>query len=368
MKKIVAAILALAMVLSLAACGSSNNGSSANNNNSNSNSNAASTDNGASNVSEDKAVTLQYSMPLPVTHQFVGYDEQWIDLVSELTGGSLTINPHWAGALVPMTSSYAETIAGVTDIVHAVPGNELQQFVVDNAMQYMYYPVSDTEQLLNVIKELYDAVPEWQAEYEGTKVLTYGTSGMMYILSKNPIRSLSDLKGKTVRAQCDIGYKLVEENGGSAVKMPLSELYDALSKGVVDAVMIPIDTLETMQLDGIVHYATLVKVAEPWYVHKFISEKSWNKLSENQQNALLEASEERMQIELAGVQDLTQSALDYAAEKGVEIIEFSDADYDTIFAQCESIAKAEVEKLNAAGYDGDAIFEKARQVVEKYAG
>lgn len=355
MKKTLAAILAIAMMFALVACGGGKTDT------------PATSDKPGTTV-EEKNVTLQYSMPLPVTHQFVGYDEIWIDKVSELTGGSLTINPHWAGALVPMTSSYAETMAGVTDIVHAVPGNELQQFVVDNAMQYMYYPVSDTEKLLDVIKDLYAAVPEWQAEYKGTKVLTYGTSGVMYILSKDPIRSLSDLKGKTVRAQCDIGYKLVEENGGSAVKMPLGELYDSLSKGTIDAVMIPIDTLETMQLAGIVKYATLVKVAEPWYVHKFISEKSWNKLSANQQDALVKASEERMQIELDGVERLSKSALEYAKNNGVEIIEFSDADYNTLFAQCETIAKREVEKLNAAGIDGDAIFKKARDVVEKYAG
>lgn len=350
MKKYLAGILAL-LLLSLVACGSKTEEPTA--------------DDGAT-VVEETAVTLQYSMPLPVTHQFVGYDEQWIARISELTNGSLTINPHWAGALVPMTSSYSETLAGVTDIVHAVPGNELQQFVVDNAMQFMYYPVSDTAVLLDVIKELYATVPEWQAEYEGTHVLTYGTSGMMYILSKEPVRTLADLKGKTVRAQCDVGYKLVEANGGNAVKMPLGEVYDALSKGVVDAIMIPIDCLETMQLDSIVKYATLVKVAEPWYVHKFISNTAWDKLSANQQDALVQASEERMATELAGVEKLTASALKYAEEKDVEIIEFSDADYSTIYSQCEAIAKAAVEGLNSQGYDGDAIFAAARQVVEKY--
>ena len=354
MKKILAMILALIMVLSLAACGQQ--------------ADPAPADQGDAAVeAADKEITLQYSMPLPVTHQFVGYDEAWIAKVAELTNGTLTINPHWGGALVPMTSSYAETIAGVTDICHAVPGNELQQFVVDNVMQYLYYPVSDAAVLLDVIKELYEATPEWQAEYKGTKVLTFGTSGMMYILSKEPIRSLSDLKGKTVRAQCDIGYKLVEANGGSAVKMPLGEVYDSLSKGVIDAVMIPIDTLESMQLATITPYATLVKVAEPWYVHKFISEDAWNKLSANQQEALLKASEERMQTELAGMNRLSESALNYAKDNNVEIIEFSDADYDTLFAQCEKIAQDKIGELNAQGYDGDAIFTSARAIVEKYA-
>ena len=147
MKKILAMILALIMVLSLAACGQQ--------------ADPAPADQGDAAVeAADKEITLQYSMPLPVTHQFVGYDEAWIAKVAELTNGTLTINPHWGGALVPMTSSYAETIAGVTDICHAVPGNELQQFVVDNVMQYLYYPVSDAAVLLDVIKELYEATPE----------------------------------------------------------------------------------------------------------------------------------------------------------------------------------------------------------------
>jgi len=69
-----------------------------------------------------------------------------------------------------------------------------------------------------------------------------------------------------------------------------------------------------------------------------------------------------------GVARLTQSALDYADEHGVEIIEFSDADYETIFAQCEQIAEDHVQALNDQGIDGDAIFARAREVVEKYAG
>lgn len=365
MKKILVVMLACIMVLSLAAC--SGNSSNSSSEESQEEATTEETEATEESAEPDSEITLQYSMPLPVTHQFKTYDEEWIARVSELTNGSLTINPHWGGSLVPMTSSYSETIAGVTDIVHAVPGNELQQFPIDNAMQYMYYPVSDTKVLLDVIKELYNDIPEWQAEYTGTKVLTFGTSGMMYILSKDPIRTLDDLKGKTIRAQCDIGYELVAANGGNPVKMPLGELYDALSKNVIDGVMLPIDILETMQLDSIVKYATLVKVAEPWYVHKFINENSWNKLSANQQEALLQASEERMQTELDGVVRLTDSALKYADEHGVEILEFSDADYETIFAQCEQIAQEHVDGLNSQGIDGDAIFAKAREVVEKYA-
>jgi TRAP-type C4-dicarboxylate transport system substrate-binding protein len=349
MKRILVSILLLVIVFSLIACSRKKDG------NETSNTPAA-----------DKKVILQYSMPLPVTHLFVDYDKQWIDKIAELSNGTVTINPHWAGALIPMTSSYSETIAGVTDIVHAVPGNELEHFAVDNAAQFFYYPVSDMSKLLTIVREFYAATPEWQTEYSRTEVLTFGTSGEMYILSKRPIRTLADIKGKTFRAQCDVSFKLVEANGGNALKMPLGELYDALSKGVIDGVVIPVDTLVTMQLVGVVKYATRVKVAEPWYIHKFMNADSWNKLSENQQKALREACEFRMQLELDGMTRRDAEAFSYAKDNNIEIIEFSDTDYNAINDQHQAIAQKAIDGLNARGIDGTRIFNTVRKIVDKY--
>lgn len=343
MKKLFCLIVALILVLSLVACGGS----------------------GSSN-GEAKATTLSYSMALPTSHKYYTYDNQWIEKVTELSDGTITINPHWAGSLVAATSSYAELTAGVCDIVNAVPGNELEHFVVDTVVQYFYWGMTDLDDLLEVTQQIWDSNEAWRKEYAGTQKLTFGTSGIAYLLSTKEVNSLEDLKGMTIRAQCDVGYELVSYFGGSPVKMALGTVYESLSSGTIDAVLIPVDAYESLQLADICPYIYYFDVAEPWYVHKYISEKSWNKLSADQQTALIEASDYRQNIELTDTEAYAESALKYAQEHGVEVRYFTDAEYEQIHAACEAIALAKVAELDAKGYDGTGMYNEARAIVDSY--
>ena len=100
MKKAMVGILAFVMLFTATAC-SDGTGSQISSDSPGQGTSASNTE---QTPATDSEITLQYSMPLPVTHQFIGYDEEWIARVSELTNGTLAINPHWAGAVVPMTS------------------------------------------------------------------------------------------------------------------------------------------------------------------------------------------------------------------------------------------------------------------------
>ncbi len=73
------------------------------------------------------------------------------------------------------------------------------------------------------------------------------------LASKKPVKSLADLKGLKVRAT-GLSAKIVEALGGTPVAMSQPETYEALSKGVVEATLCPIETLKGWKQGEAIEY------------------------------------------------------------------------------------------------------------------
>lgn len=88
---------------------------------------------------------------------------------------------------------------------------------------------------MNVIHDLVDQFGEFDAELKKMNVSALGviTTGGTGIVSKKPIRSVDDLKGYKVRAR-GVQAAAFAAVGATPVSIPWNDVYEALSKGVVD--------------------------------------------------------------------------------------------------------------------------------------
>jgi TRAP-type C4-dicarboxylate transport system substrate-binding protein len=91
------------------------------------------------------------------------------------------------------------------------------------------------------------------AELGDVKVLYVHAHGPGILASKKAVRSLGDLKGLKVRAT-GLSSKIVESLGGTPVAMSQPETYEALSKGVVEATLCPIETLKGWRQGETIEY------------------------------------------------------------------------------------------------------------------
>ncbi len=88
---------------------------------------------------------------------------------------------------------------------------------------------------MNVINELQDMYPVFDEELAKMNVMALGviTTGGTGIVSKKPIKTVEDLKGLKVRAR-GVQAAAFEAAGAAPVSIPWNDVYEALSKGVVE--------------------------------------------------------------------------------------------------------------------------------------
>jgi TRAP-type C4-dicarboxylate transport system substrate-binding protein len=131
MKKVLAMILSLAMVLSLAACGGSSDSS-------------ASTDDGAAEESTGEVITLRASSSTAPTHPYNVGLEKFAELVAERTNGQIKIDIFPSAQLGDERANIEDLQMGTLDIAVASTG-PLGNFVEDFLILDLPYLFSNYE-------------------------------------------------------------------------------------------------------------------------------------------------------------------------------------------------------------------------------
>ncbi len=317
----------------------------------------------------DKKVSLRFSTFHESTDRNGKLDQQFVDYVTEKTNGSVDITVYWSSSLMDVSTAYTETLEGVSDITLASTGYMPEHFVVDNAINLFYHNSASYADNFDMMHEVYDTVDEWSAEYEGVTVLNFtnAVGASMAILSVKPIRSLDDLKGKTLRCTETSVFELMAELGANPVRMPLSEAYDSMSKGIIDGIVNVPTTFWQQKMGDIAGYMTALEFMAPMTIQSYISDSAMAKLSETQQQAIIDAAHQALELDTIDQLDsqLAQ-AYDYFKEANVEIITLGEQDLAGLDEAWETICMNKVAELNKQGYDGQGIYDTVREIVAKY--
>ncbi len=138
-------------------------------------------------------------------------------------------------------------------------------------------------------------------EYKGVKLLGVFTHGPGQMFNtKRPINKVEDLAGMKIRSGGGISEEMARALGASAFVKPAPESYELLSSGVADGTFFPLESIISFKLDSVVKYATLFPGG--FYGSAFgffMNEDKWNKLSKQDQDAIMSVSGEAL-ARLAG--------------------------------------------------------------------
>jgi tripartite ATP-independent transporter DctP family solute receptor len=143
-------------------------------------------------------------------------------------------------------------------------------------------------------------------------------------LRNKKVTQLSDMKGLKIRVpESEIFLATMEAFGAAATPIPMGEVYTSLQTGVVDGAENTVDTFNVNRFDEVCKYIALDQ-------HNFnicpivISKIQWDKLSADDQKALLECWAEAIRAfdDFAIKNDLDAQKI--AQEHGVEILQLTD--------------------------------------------
>lgn len=165
---------------------------------------------------------------------------------------------------------------------------------------------------------------EPQQSGTGIRGLFYGEEGFRHFFTKKPVTKVEDLKGMKLRVSNDpVMTGMVKGLGANPTVVSFGELYSALQTGVVDGAEQPVanyksnafpEVAPNLILDG--HTLGAIQVV--------ITDTSWNKLTEDQQKIIMEASKYASEFNRKISEEAENKVLEELKASGVNVVEVTD--------------------------------------------
>jgi TRAP-type C4-dicarboxylate transport system substrate-binding protein len=172
----------------------------------------------------------------------------WCKEVEKRTNGRVKVTYFPGGTLAPAAQIYPGVVKGIADIGLSFMGYTWGRFplseVIEQPMGYKSGYVGT-----KLANEFYKKFKP--KEFDDVKALFLHTSPPHLLFAKKPINRLEDLQGLKIRTNSPIAKAL----GAVQVGMPMSEAYDALSKGVVQGIIGPYEPMKGFRLAEVVNHS-----------------------------------------------------------------------------------------------------------------
>lgn len=289
----------------------------------------------------------------------------WADKVEADSNGRIKIERYPSMQLGGRPPELVDqVIDGVADIVWTVTGYTPGRFPSSEAFEMPFIMTNgeDTSRAYwqYVEKNMLDT------EFEELKMLGVWVHGPGLIHSKDPITDVADLNGVKLRAPTRVTNKLFTDMGATTVGMPVPAVPEALSKGVIDATVIPWEVTTALKVSELVDNHTTWP-GEALYTTTFIFAMNKDKydLLPDDLKAVIDSNSGEDFSAFAGkeMQAADQQGLDFAKNRGNNII---DLNADQVAQWKSAAAPIEawwVDEVKGAGLDGQALLDEAKALI-----
>jgi TRAP-type C4-dicarboxylate transport system substrate-binding protein len=198
---------------------------------------------------------LTVSSWLPPTHGMSLAQKEWCDLLEKNTTGKMKCNILPRG-VTNAPGTFDAIKNGLADVSFTVHGYTPGRFVYTQMAEFPF--LGNTSEPISVaFNRVASRHPEFQAEEQGVKVITYFTHGPGIIFNtKRPITKVEDLQGLKFRVGGGMVNDISKALNMNVTLKPAPDSYELLSGGVMDGTLFPAESTESFKIDKIIKYAT----------------------------------------------------------------------------------------------------------------
>jgi TRAP-type C4-dicarboxylate transport system substrate-binding protein len=306
--------------------------------------------------------------PAPVPAHIL---KPWAERIEARTDGKVKIEHYDAMALGGRPPDLMDqAIDGVADIIMTVVGYTPGRFPKTEVFELpfmMTNPVATSK----AFQEMVDTQLQGE-EYNSVKVLGAWVHGPGMIHSKTPITSLEDMEGKKLRGPTRVISDMLGELGATPVGMPLPAIPEAMSKGVIDATVIPWEVTAAIRLSELVDHHVEFGGDESLYTATIVTVMNRDKYDSLPEDirAAIDAESGMALSEFAAqvMWDYDKPAREMAVEAGNTIVQLDEAEVARWKARAQPVIERWVADMEEKGIDGAALIDEAKALIEKHGG
>lgn len=291
---------------------------------------------------------------------------KWAADVEAASNGSIKVEMYSAMALGGTPPElYDQAVDGIADITWVVLGYTPGRFSEAEVFE-LPFMMTDAGPASKAFwqyaeKNLIDD------EMSDTHVLGLWMHGPGLIHSKDPIRTVDDLEGVKLRAPTRTTNMLFTNLGAEPIGMPVPAVPENLSKGVIDATVIPWEVTGALKVSELVQNHTTFPGASLYTstMGLFMNRDKYESLSDEQRAAIDSVSG----LEFSGFAGATMQEYDepshqIAIDLGNNIMNLSPEEVEAWKAATAPTIEQWSAEMNEAGYDAQALIDDATALIE----
>ena len=314
------------------------------------------------------AKQINFSSWLPPGHPIMAdMMIPWMENVKKATDGRVDVK--LLAKSMGHPKDYMDIVKnGMADVGYSCNAYAAGRFKLYEGMEIPFLG-NDAEALSVAYWRTYKKYFEKANEYRGVQVIGLMTHGPGAIHnSKKVIQSITDAKGLKFRVPGGMSVHVVKALGGVGLAKPASQIYELLSRGVADGVVLPLESIKSFKITKVVPYTTLVP--DGLYNVAFylvMNQKTFNGFSAADQKAVMAESGETF-AKLAGKAWNAADKVGLAAMKanGNTIETASPEFIAEIKEATKHLESGWTKRANMRGVAGEAALRFFRRTVAEY--
>lgn len=314
-------------------------------------------------VGEAKVIKLRYANFPPAPTFPCVQMERWAREVEKRTGGKVKVETYPGGTLLGAKNMFDGVIAGTADIGCFCPSYQPGRFPLLEAVdQPIGYPNTKVASLT-----LFDLYRKWQPKsLKKVKVVTMFTCAPTHLMMKVPLRRLGDFKGVEIRAAGTLA-KSLGLLGATPVAMPMSDVPEALQKGVVKGLLSSLEVMKDFKFAEYCRYVTYLGFQVVSFA-VVMNKDTWNSLPKDVQKVIDDLSREQALWTGRYMDDHVKEAIEWSKKTyNVEFIKLPPEDMAKAKKLVKPMIDAYIKRAKAAGVPADKVMKDVYSLRDKLA-
>ncbi|MCD4676098.1 MAG: TRAP transporter substrate-binding protein, partial [Desulfobacula sp.] len=289
--------------------------------------------------------------------------QQWCDEIKKRTDGKIIVEYYPAQTLTKSRQVYDGVVAGLSDIGMALFAYTRGRFPVMEAVD-LPLGYNSGVAATKVVNEVYNEFKP--KELSDTQVMYLNAHGAGLLHTKGvAVRTMDDAKGLKLRGH-GTSAKVIQALGGTAVSLPMPELYPSLQKGVVQGAIYPVEVNKGWRMGEVTDYitkSTVIANTSSFYV--VMNKQKWDSIPADLQKIISQINLEWIPKHGEAWDESDRIGLEYFKSLDHQVIELSDAEAKRWKKAIEPVIDHYIDKMNKKGFDGKKIVEFVKSSLEK---
>jgi TRAP-type transport system periplasmic protein len=311
---------------------------------------------------QEKIIRLRYADITPAAHKRSKLTVEWCNEIEKRTNGRVKIT-HFAGStLAPPMQVYDSTVRGIADI-----GQSLMSYSPGRLplTEVLSLPLGFTSgyQATGLANEYYRKFQP--REFGDSKVMFLHASGSCIFMTRKPIQKTEDLKGLRIKVNSE-NADIAHAVGAAPVTMPVSETYDGLQKGLLDGMLLSVETLKGYKFGEVIKTA-LENHAFSYSTGLFVimNKARWDSFPKDIQQIIEKVNEEYVEKYGRLWNEMEKEGKDYGLSKGVNFVQVPREEQAKWAEKMKPILDQYVKEIKAKGLPSEEALRFCQDYLKK---